>query len=251
MCYYVSVKTNSRQLMQKLDAPFEREEEFTEFNLVSGFAHPKLPVLYVDKGIGNAKQIDLFTWGLIPFWVKSWPDAVNLRRQTLNARSEEIFEKPSFRNAVTNRCIIPVTGFFEWKHVMGVKKVKGVEQEVAVDKIPYYIHPKEHKYFYLAGLYSKWTDKEEQYTHSTFSILTGEANELMTSIHNSAKRQPLMIAEKDIDQWIYPGLGTHDIKELMHPCDDSRMAAHTIDKIAGNAKAVRDIPEIFNKVQYD
>ncbi|RZJ87517.1 MAG: hypothetical protein EOO20_15910, partial [Chryseobacterium sp.] len=167
MCYYVSVKTNHRQLVEKLDAPFERADEFTEYNLVSGFAHPKLPVLFADKGLNNEKHIDLFAWGLIPFWVKSWDDAVKLRRQTLNARSEEILQKPSFRNSVSNRCVIPVTGFFEWKHIMGIKKVKGVEQETAIDKIPYYIHPKEHEFFYLAGLYSSWTDPAEKYTHNT------------------------------------------------------------------------------------
>jgi putative SOS response-associated peptidase YedK len=179
----------------------------------------------------------LYNWGLIPFWVKTWQDALKLRNQTLNAKSETVFDKPAFRDSiVSRRCIIPVTGFFEWKHV-------------GKEKIPYFIHPKEQPFFYLAGIYSFWTDPSTRDVLPTFSILTGAANELMTDIHNSQKRMPLMIDRVNIDAWISE-LPKASIIELMNPCDDSSMAAHTISKDIGNPKVNSDVPEITEKVEY-
>lgn len=212
MCYYASVKTTSAQLVADLHTPFERAEEFTGIVRANGFSHPVLPVLSIDNG----RSINMYTWGLIPHWVKDWDSAVKLRRQTLNCISEEVFEKPSFRDSIMKRrCIIPVTGFFEWKHV-------------GKSKLPYFIHPKEQPYFYLMGLYSFWTDPATRDVLPTFTILTGKANVLMADIHNTKKRQPLMIDKRNIDAWISPDLPKSGVIELMQPCDDREMAAYTI-----------------------
>ncbi|MBL4710687.1 MAG: SOS response-associated peptidase family protein [Flavobacteriales bacterium] len=57
------------------------------------------------------------TWGLIPHWTKSEQDKLNLWNGTLNCRSESMFEKPSFRDIVSNqRCLLYVDGFFEYHH---------------------------------------------------------------------------------------------------------------------------------------
>jgi len=233
MCYHTSVKLKAAELVKAVNAPFPRQENYQEFNHANGFAHPNLAVLSVDHG----RSINLYNWGLIPFWVKDWSSALKLRNQTLNARSEDVFTKPSFRDSILKRrCVIPVTGFFEWKHV-------------GKDKVPYYIHPKEHPVFYLAGIFSNWTDPSTRDELITFSILTGAANEMMSDIHNSAKRMPLMLDRGVIDDWISSDLSHASIKELMNPCDDTNMAAYTISKDISNKKVNSDVPSIIDEVQ--
>ena len=231
MCYYTSVKTTGSQLAKAIQAPFPKQDLFEPIYKANGFDHPDLPVLYIGP---DGKSLDLFTWGLIPFWVKDITAAKKLWNQTLNAKSEEIFEKPSYRDSIhptkgnrglARRCIIPVTGFFEYKHIFeseGSTKV--------IEKIPHYIRPKEQEFFYLAGIYSTWQDPATRERIATFSILTTAANTLMAEIHNSAKRMPLMIDEGLISAWLDPELSKPGIVELMNPCDDSDMAAYPITK---------------------
>jgi len=231
MCYYTSVKTTASQLVADLNATFERADEFTGIVRANGFSHPGLPTLTMSE---TGRTLDLYTWGLIPHWVKDWESAVKLRKQTLNCVSEEVFEKPSFRDSIMKRrCIIPVTGFFEWKHV-------------GKSKLPYYIHPKGQPYFYLMGLYNFWTNPATHDEMATFTILTGAANDLMTDIHNSKKRQPLMIDRQNIDAWLSNDLPKSSVQELMHPCDDREMAAYTI---AGGTADSND-EQILEQVPY-
>lgn len=253
MCYYKSVKTTNKEIVKALEAVFPRQDEFQPIYMANGFAHPNMPVLSMEGG----RSINLYNWGLIPHWVKDWTLAAKLRNQTLNARSEEVFEKPSFRDSIVKRrCIIPVTGFFEWKHIYAITMYpKGMEPpkdevKTVIDKIPHYIHPRENPFFYLAGIYSHWTDPATKELHSTYSVLTGPANELMTSIHNSAKRQPLMIDKRNIDAWIDPSLPKSGIIELMQPCDDSSMAAYTVSQNIIGKNSIGNSEDVLTPVDY-
>lgn len=233
MCYHTSVKAPPAKLKETFSLPMIDEELWKPHYHANGFAHPLLPVVAND----DHRAIFMFKWGLIPSWVKSPEDAAKLANQTLNAKSETIFEKASFRDSIIKRrCVIPVDGFFEWKHEGKVK-------------VPYFIHPKENPFFLLAGIYSHWKNPFGG-NETTFSIITTEANELMASIHNTKKRMPVMIDAKNIDAWIDPGLNNNSIIELMQGCDDRDMAAYTISKDIGNPKVNSDIPTITNPVQH-
>jgi putative SOS response-associated peptidase YedK len=243
MCYHATVKYKGSELAKIVQAPFPKADLFEPIYHANGFAHPNLPTIANGEG---GKSVDLFSWGLIPFWVKDWSSAVKLRNQTLNARSEEVFDKPSFRDSIqpttgnrgiARRCIIPVTGFFEWKHV-------------GKDKIPYHIRPKGHEVFMLAGVYSNWTNPATGDKWTTFSIITTVANELMTDIHNSAKRMPLMIDPGLVHVWLDPELRKDDIIDLMRPCDDRNMAAFTVSRDLSNPKINSNIPSITDHVIY-
>jgi putative SOS response-associated peptidase YedK len=85
--------------------------------------------------------VSLLNWGLIPFWVKDEKTALHIRLHTLNARGETVFNKPAFRHCVVNkRCLVLVTGFFEWRHFEG-------------KKYPYYIRLRDNDPFALAGIW--------------------------------------------------------------------------------------------------
>lgn len=234
MCYHTSQKGPALKIKAAFDVPMEEEELFKSHYHANGFTHPHLAVI----SAVNGKAIRLYQWGLIPSWIKTGEDAKKISNQTLNAKSETIFSLPSFRDSIVKRrCVIPVEGFFEWKHV-------------GSEKVPYFIHPKEHQYFLLAGIFTGWKNPIDQEWVTTFSIITTEANELMADIHNSKKRMPLLIDVRNMDAWISPDLPKSGIIELMQPCDDTNMAAHTISRIIGDPKVNSDVPEITNEVKY-
>ncbi len=144
-------------------------------------------------------------WGLVPFWVKSAEQAGDIANKTLNAKAETIFQLPSFRAAILKRrCIIPVNGFYEWRH-FGKKTY------------PYFIYPKDRSYFCLAGIWEEWTDRETGEIKKTCSIITTAANPLMEQIHNTKMRMSLILNVTDAKRWISPDLKKPDIEILMKP----------------------------------
>ncbi|HVK96877.1 MAG TPA: SOS response-associated peptidase family protein, partial [Flavisolibacter sp.] len=88
----------------------EWEMPFEPIYHINGFDFPAMPVITS----AHPNKVQAYSWGLIPHWVKNVEEAKKIRTQTLNAKAETIFEKPSFRNYVNNRCIILADGFYEW-----------------------------------------------------------------------------------------------------------------------------------------
>lgn len=178
---------------------------------VSAFTNPDYPI------ITNDPEIHIFKWGLIPFWTKTEKDANEIRTKTYNARAESIFDKPSFRGSInTKRCIVPSTGFFDWRH----------EGE---RKIPYFIYMKNEEIFSMAGIYSDWANPQTGEIIKTFSIITTEANDLMRYIHNTNFRMPVILHEEDEQKWLSPQLNKEEIKYYLRPFDSSMMDAYVID----------------------
>ena len=207
------------------------EPEIPNLYMVSGFAHPKLPVITDDEFV-------LKEWGLIPSWVKSKEDAFDLRDKTLNAKGETIFEKPSFSNNIlSRRCLLPVSGFFEWRDFNN-------------NKYPYFIEPTTNPGFLLGSVFDTWLDKSTGEFYDTFSIVTTPANPLMEMIHNTKKRMPLILDFEAADKWINPLSTTEEIKSIILPYDENKMKAHTISKVASNSKIDRNYSEILEVVNY-
>jgi len=124
----------------------------------------------------------MLRWGLIPPWAKE----KSIGCKMINARSETVTEKPSVRSAYkSRRCLIPATGFFEWK-----KKEKS--------KQPYFIHRGDGDIFCFAGLWEAWTDKTSGEVIESCTIITTEANELMKPLHH---RMPVIIQPDDYNHW--------------------------------------------------
>ncbi len=235
MCYTLSFEKKALKAVNnylKDHSDFDSYGEFDElYYLVSGFAHPKLPVIKHDR-------IEISEWGLIPFFASNDVKAGELAKMTLNARSDTIFEKTSFRNPIKkSRCILPVDGFFEWHH-------KGNK------KYPFYIYPSDGRAFYMACIYNTWLNRESGEVRDTFSIITTDANSLMAKVHNSKRRMPLILSKDDLSIWNDPSTDLKLIKDLMQPYSSDLMLAHTISADAGNYRKNRNIPEIKNKVAY-
>lgn len=238
MCYHKSndFKSNSlavhyhTNLPEEMANDWDKESHFHE----NGFDHKLSPVLTHD-GWGY------FNWGLVPWFTKTQQDANMIRIKTLNCVSEEMFDKPSFRDSVKEHqfCLIPTTGFFEWKW----QDSKGKE------KTPYYIHLKDQKIFSLAGIYSSWTDKSTDKTIYTYSVLTTAANPLMEEIHNMKKRMPVIISKEYEKDFLNPNLTKEDILALCQPFDQTKMDAYTISKRITSRKDPTNVPQVLEKAE--
>ena len=161
MCFTVSfegkaIKAVKEHLINNKN--LKMNGEFSDvYYLVSGFSHPRLPVI-------KKHSIDISEWGVIPSFVPDEEKANELANMTLNARSDTIHEKPSFRNSIkSNRCVLPLDGFYEW-------------QQAGKIKLPYYIYPTDETVFYLGCIYNTWVNKNTGEIRDTFSIITTEAN---------------------------------------------------------------------------
>ncbi len=214
----------------------------------SGFAHPDVPVITNHQ----PGRIQLFSWGLIPAWVKDIKQALDISNKTLNARGEEMFDKPSYRlSARKKRCLVLVDGFFEF-HWIGQKS------------IPFFIQLKTREPMTLAGLWESWYYAPEQMIRNTFSIVTTKANPMMEFIHNKPKgsegpRMPVIIPKQDAMSWLSQEIqGDKDldiVRGKIVPFDDNRMEAYPVASLKGKEgvgntlKAVEraDYPELGKK----
>ncbi len=192
-----------------------------------------------------ADKVGLFSWGLIPWFTKDLQAALIIRNQTINAKSEEMFDKPSFRDALRDnrRCLIPATGFFEWQW--------RDPDATKSDKQPYFIHTKS-KLFSFAGIWSAWEDKTNGKEVNTFSILTCAANPLMEKIHNHGKRMPVIIPDDYLHDWLNPNLSKEDVLAFCKPYDPALMDAYPVDRRIGSTKLKsdeKDVADILKKIE--
>ncbi|NJL89221.1 MAG: SOS response-associated peptidase [Coleofasciculaceae cyanobacterium SM2_1_6] len=169
-------------------------------------------------------------WGLIPSWAKDLAIGYKL----INARSETVAEKPSFRSAFKHRrCLIPTNGFYEWQHLDGSKK-----------KQPYFISLQNDDLFTLAGLWERWESLEGDILE-TCTILTTTANELVSPIHD---RMPVILQPQDYDQWLDPNFKQADkLQELLKPYSAKAMQAYPVSIKVNSPK--NDSPECSQRLE--
>ena len=179
MCYRVQINADKIKLQKRFNATFQDSELEFVGGEINGFSHPNLPVI-TDR---NSTIIQPMEWGLLP----SWAADKSFQKNTLNCKIETAAEKPKFRNSLNQRCLILVSGFYEWKHVTEGKKI--VKQK-------FLLTSPNQDFFTLAGLYNNWNGT------NTFTILTTEANELMAEIHNTKKRMPVVLKQQEEALWL-------------------------------------------------
>ncbi len=232
MCFHYSLTKERAEIEIQLGANWD--DDWVPVNYTNGFSFPLMPVITQTE----PARIQLYNWGLIPHWIKTKADTDKLRTQTLNARAETVFDKPSFRSYIINtRCLVIADGFFEW---MDFQK----------KKYPHYIYLKTNSVFCFAGIYSSWTDKETGEHVDTYSILTTDANPMLARIHNSKQRMPVIIPTDQYKKWLTPNLSKEEIKSFFNPYPEFEMQNHTISKLITSRTENPDVPEVLNPCSY-
>ena len=180
------------------------------------------PVIRVGKE--GAREVALLRWGLVPFWAKDL--AVGTRM--INARAEGVEAKPAFRAAIrARRCLVPATGFFEWKGIAGRKQ-------------PFAITLPDRPLFAFAGLWETWKPSAGEPVE-TFTIVTTDANDAVAEIHD---RMPVILPREAEDAWLAGE--SVDACKLLTPYSGA-MNLRAVSRVVSNSKV--DVPECLNDAE--
>jgi putative SOS response-associated peptidase YedK len=214
MCGRFALNETPRKLAEYFD--LSGDLEFSPFWNIA----PSTRICSITADQEGDRRLHKMKWGLIPSWAKD----VTIGNKLANARGETVAEKPSFRSAFKyHRCIIPASGFYEWKSERGVK-------------FPWYISLKSGDPMAFAGLWETWHPKEGEAIESC-CIITTDANSLMQPIHD---RMPVIL---NPDQWaIWLSVQEHQVDKLLpmiHPCNSDYMQAWPVT-LEVNRVGVRD-----------
>lgn len=202
MCYHTKLTAKTEKIEGSLKAQFHEPDRYMPQEEINGFDFKSTPVI-TDE---NPQRIQFYQWGLIPHWAKN----DEIKKVTLNARIESAEDKPSFRDAIDQRCLVIAEGFYEWHWY----DTKGREKQ------KYLIRPTDQEIFAFAGIYSTWENPKNGAIINSYSILTTQANSLMREIHNTKKRMPIILREEDRQHW----LDHQDLSDFAFPYEVSLKA---------------------------
>ncbi len=150
----------------------------------------------VVRATGQGRELVELRWGLIPFWAK--PDFKSY--STINARSETLAQRPTFREPFKKRrCLVPVSGFYEWKKDGKAKQ-------------PYYITLAGQQPMTFAGLWDMWDGPDGLI--ESFTIITTVANDFMAQVHN---RMPVILDDSEWQTWLEADTPAKELDNLLNP----------------------------------
>lgn len=171
----------------------------------------------VIRNDGDHNRLDLLKWGFMPGWSKDQSFGSHL----INANSETAAEKPAFRHAIKyRRCIIPVSGFYEWEHSGGKKQ-------------PYFIRFADHSPMHLAGVWESWKAPDGSAVE-TVAILTTAASKVVEPLHD---RMPVILPPDALTLWLDHDM--HDpeqLQPLFQPFAAAEMTSHKVPDLVNNPR---------------
>jgi len=164
---------------------------------------------------GGARRLDAFRWGLVPTWAKD----LSIGSKMINARAETVAEKNAFKSSLSKRrCIVPATGFYEWRPTPGEKR-----------KQPFFIHRPDGDPYAFAGLWAQWKGLDaagSSIVVRSTTIITCAANEAMSELHD---RMPVMLAPSDWEAWLdATALDTALVLPLLVPAPSELISYHPV-----------------------
>jgi putative SOS response-associated peptidase YedK len=177
---------------------------------------------------GN-NHMELMKWGFIP---KNAANANSVfRYKTFIARSEAIFDKPTWQTAIrTTRCLIPANGFYEWK-------------KTADGKQPFYIQPTDQPVFAFAGLYSSWTDPDGKEWGMCSIVTTNSASES----DMIPSRLPVIVHPDDEADWLNPEISDiNTLYRIMRPYDLNKLKVMKVGDDINSTKV--DTSRLIKKI---
>jgi putative SOS response-associated peptidase YedK len=160
----------------------------------------------------DENRVMLMRWGLIPHWAKDEKGSYKM----INARAETLTTRPAYRGLLAaHRCIIPASGFYEWK-----AEGRG--------KIPYYIHPAHEEFIAFAGLYDVWQLAEQEEVYSC-TIITTNADAVVGRVHH---RMPAILPQALEDAWLDPArTAAQDTLRILHARGSVPLEAYPVSRM--------------------
>jgi putative SOS response-associated peptidase YedK len=211
MCGRYSLDAPGRALAELLQLPSQPALPL-RYNIA-----PMQSVPVARLAADGVRELVLAQWGLVPHWAKD-PAIGN---QLINARSETVAEKPSFRDAFRKRrCLIPADGFFEWAGAKGTKRQ------------PFHFRLSDGLPFAFAGLWERWHGQDGEML-GTCCLLTTAANEVVRPIHD---RMPVLLGPGDFGEWLDPEGKAAGLKALLRPYAGGDLEAVAVSTWVNSAR---------------
>ena len=174
----------------------------------------------------NPQAIVRAAWGFVPEWADSKAGV----KPVINARAESVATKPFFRAAFKQRrCLVLADGFYEWRRTREGKR-------------PYRITLKTDEPFAFAGLWSTVHDRAGN-KHTTFAIITTEANALVAQMHD---RMPVILQEQDEEDWLNPQLSLEAAQAMLVPFPAELMTAYGVSSKVNSP--AHNTPDVIERV---
>jgi putative SOS response-associated peptidase YedK len=249
MCYDIRFLTKNKIDYAKrysiteegIPALMQQLESITPRYYTTALDHPNVPVITNE----HPEDISLYSWGLIPSWVKNSNEAIKLSNQTFNAPGEIIFDKPAFKEPARNkRCLILLDGFYVHHYI---------------DKLafPYHVQLRNELPFSVAGLWDEWVDRDSGQIKRTVSLVTTTANELLAKISNDPKsesgpRMPVILTPETERDWLVSMEKKADREFLLSLCKPypaKELLAHTVARLKGK-QAAGNTSRAIEKIEY-
>ena len=206
MCGRYAQTADMRELMEQFEVTGSSPQASLPLNWNIAPTNPIYIVRANDrtgKDEDATRALATVSWGLIGPWLTDSQEARASQSRAINARSESIHEKPTFRNAFrATRCLIPASGYYEWATALGKYSPKQ----------PFYISSREDKQLPIAGIWSSWRAPNGEVIE-TASIITQEAQGELATIHS---RMPVFMPRDRWDMWLNPrNTDVNELKSLM------------------------------------
>jgi putative SOS response-associated peptidase YedK len=212
VCGRFTLRTSSSVLIEHFDLDVRDNRQMELFEPRYNIAPTQEVVVVRADAPERRRSAALMRWGLIPSWSKEGATGPPM----INARSETLAEKPTFRTALrSRRCLIPADGFYEWQQLPGGGRGKNQ---------PYYIHRPDGGPFAFAGLWETWSGGGPSIESCT--IVTTEANATLRELHD---RMPVVLGPADYALWLDPAVNEPaKLAQLLAPCGEDELIAEPV-----------------------
>ncbi len=175
-------------------------------------------------------------WGLIPQW---WSKPLKeLRLATFNARAETVDTKPFFRGSFKrNRCLIPVSGYYEWHYDEPENKKKKPQ--------PWYFTARDGSpILTTAGLWDEWKDRASGETVRSCTMIITEPNKFVAEVHD---RMPVLLRPDQFDAWLDGSAG----KEILVPAAEDMLNKVPVSQRVNSSRAPNDDPTLIEPIRLE
>ena len=220
MCGRYTIVSNSKSIKKE----FELEETQAldpQYNAAPSYS---LPVI-TDQ---SPQKLSFYRWGLVPNWAKD----IKFGNKTINARSESILEKASFKMPIRKqRCLVLANCYFEWQN------------NEDKTKTPHLIYCMDQRLFAMAGVWDRWIDQASGEEIRSFSIITVPAAPRTKPLH---ERMPAILKPSQRTHYLNPNLTMDQVMALLVPYENAQMNAMPISSLVNSP--VNNTKEILQPI---
>lgn len=209
MCGRYTLDSKAGELTKRFNVANKPKDLRPNYNVAPS---QTMPVITEDES--GKRHLELMKWGIPRMLGK------DLVKELINTRSDKAFGGFWKRTVLNHRCLIPATGFYEWKRSKD-------------GKTPFFIHPKKLELYSFAGIWDVWKSKDG-HEIKTYSIMTTEPNKEMKAVHD---RMPVILHPEDEASWVEPSNDAQEgLEGLLYPLEDNSLEIYEVSKDVNNPR---------------